>query len=145
MATYEDNMYNYLKRQGLEKQFDHAGIYCIKVDGRIVYIGKSYNMLRRMAQHKVAMKRQDELKYRILAEVQRKGCKVRFDVLYDASSFGYDNIQEEIGRMESEFIRRHRPMLNTQIPHADNWRKFDIVELDATKILNSLLMDKARV
>ena len=36
-------------------------------------------------------------------------------------------------------------MLNTQIPHADNWRKFDIVELDATKILNSLLMDKARV
>ena len=49
MGNYEENMYNYLKRKGLENKFDHAGIYCIKVDGRIVYVGKSYNMLRRMA------------------------------------------------------------------------------------------------
>ena len=49
MATYEQNMYNYLKRSGLGAKFDHAGVYCIRIDNRIVYIGKSSNMLRRMA------------------------------------------------------------------------------------------------
>ena len=49
MATYEENLYNYLKRKGLGEKFDHAGIYCIRVGGKIVYIGKSYNMLQRMA------------------------------------------------------------------------------------------------
>ena len=36
-------------RKGLVPKYDHAGIYCIKVDDRIVYIGKSSNMLWRVA------------------------------------------------------------------------------------------------
>ena len=135
MATYEQNMYNYLKRSGLGAKFDHAGVYCIRIDGRIVYIGKSQNMLLRMAQHKIAIQQKKECKYRILAEAQRTGHRVRFDVLYDASSFGQDAIKEEIGRMEGEFIRRYRPLLNTQIPHADDWHRFDVVQLDEGKLL----------
>ena len=49
MATYEDNAYNWLKSKGLAAKYEHAGIYCIKIDGKIVYIGKSANMLRRIA------------------------------------------------------------------------------------------------
>lgn len=49
MASYEDNAYNWLKRKGLAAKYEHAGIYCIKIDGEIVYIGKSGNMLRRIA------------------------------------------------------------------------------------------------
>ena len=49
MATYEDNAYNWLKQKGLAAKYEHAGIYCIKIDGKIVYIGKSGNMLRRIA------------------------------------------------------------------------------------------------
>ena len=49
MATYEQNTYEWMKRQGLEDKFGHAGIYCIRIDERIVYIGKSMDMLRRMA------------------------------------------------------------------------------------------------
>lgn len=49
MATYEDNAYHWLKRKGLAAKYEHAGIYCIKIDDKIVYIGKSANMLRRIA------------------------------------------------------------------------------------------------
>ena len=49
MATYEDNAYNWMKRKGLAKKYEHAGVYCIKIDSDIVYIGKSGNMLRWIA------------------------------------------------------------------------------------------------
>ena len=29
--------------------------------------------------------------------------------------------------MEGEYIRKYRPILNTQIPKADNWRSYDVV------------------
>ena len=28
--------------------------------------------------------------------------------------------------MEGEYIRKYRPVLNTQIPKADNWRSYDV-------------------
>ena len=68
MATYEDNAYQWLKRIGLAKKYERAGIYCIKIDGEIVYIGKSRNMLRRIAQHYVGIKTESEKKYRIISE-----------------------------------------------------------------------------
>ena len=49
MATYADNAYGWLKSKGLAAKYEHAGIYCIKIDDDIVYIGKSTNMLRRVA------------------------------------------------------------------------------------------------
>ena len=49
MANYRENMYNYLNRKGYADKYDHAGIYCIKIDDSIVYIGKSHNMLKRVA------------------------------------------------------------------------------------------------
>ena len=49
MASYADNAYEWLKRKGLAEKYEHAGIYCIKIDAEIAYIGKSTNMLRRVA------------------------------------------------------------------------------------------------
>ena len=126
MNRYEENMYNYLKRKGFGEKYDHAGIYCIKINDRIVYIGKSHNMLKRVAQHYVAIKKQSERKYRILAEAQRKGYTIGFDVLYDAKRKRYDDITEEIGQKEGEYIREYMPCLNTQIPKEENWNFFDI-------------------
>ncbi len=48
MPNYETNMINYLKRYGYDKKYNYAGIYCIKIDDEIVYIGKSHNMLKRV-------------------------------------------------------------------------------------------------
>jgi len=48
MPNYVENMMNYLKRKGLADKYEKAGIYCIKIDNDIVYIGKSHNMLKRV-------------------------------------------------------------------------------------------------
>ena len=57
-----------LRRKGLADKYEHPGIYCIKIDNQIVYIGKSRNMLVRIAEHYVGIKQGSERKYRILAE-----------------------------------------------------------------------------
>ena len=139
MANYEENAYNWLKRKGLAEKYEHAGIYCIKIDGEIVYIGKSENMLRRIAQHYVGIKTGSEKKYRILEEARRKGHGITFDVLYYAKSRRYADKLAEIGEKEGEYIRRHRPVLNTQIPKEEDWHKWDTNEVNSRDILRLLL------
>lgn len=136
---YVQNVYAMLLRRGLAPKYAHPGIYCIKVNDQIVYIGKSHNMLERISEHYVGIKRNAELKYRILSEVQRKGRAIEFDVLYYAKGGRYWEIVEEIGQKEGEYIRALRPMLNTQIPKADNWRKWDVQKLSAPEALKKLL------
>ena len=130
MANYEENAYNWLKRKGLADKYEHAGIYCIKIDDKIVYIGKSANMLRRIAEHYVGIKTGSEKKYRILAEARRRGHPITFDVLYYAKSKGIANRLAEIGEKEGEYIRRYMPMLNTQIPKAEDWNKYENKSVD---------------
>ena len=138
MASYADNAYEWLKRKGLADKYEHAGIYCIKIDGHIVYIGKSHNMLMRVAQHYVGIKTESSKKYRILAEAQRKGHSINFDVLYRATRTRYTGVDQEIGEKEGELIREHKPILNTQIPKAEDWTKYDFNEVDARKILEDI-------
>ena len=105
-------MYNWLKRNGYAPAFDHPGIYQITIDGIIVYIGKSRNMMWRLAKHNARIKYPDNHKYRILAEAKRKGHCVRFEAIYDAKSTNYLDMVEEIGANEGYFIRKYRPPLN---------------------------------
>ena len=70
-----------------------------------MYIGKSENMLRRVAEHYVGIQKETEKKHRILSETRRKGHTITFDVLYDAKGKKYAAIEEEIGRKEGELIR----------------------------------------
>ena len=137
MTKYEENAYNWLKRKGLADKYEHAGIYCIKIDESIVYIGKSYNMLKRVAQHYAAIQKPTEKKYRILAEAHRKRHAINFDVLYYAKAQDYTSIMAEIGEKEGEYIRQYKPILNTQIPKEDDWHKFDVNTLDAREILKT--------
>ena len=136
---YVQNVCAMLRRKGLADKYEHPGIYCIKIDSQIVYIGKSQNMLERVAQHFVGVRRGSERKYRILAEAQRKGQTVGFDVLYYAKSKNKKDILNEIGEKEGEFIRAYRPILNTQIPKAEDWHKWDVSEVDAREVLKLLL------
>ena len=136
---YAENMYEWLKRKGYAPKYDHAGIYCIKIDDTIVYIGKSQNMLKRVSQHYAAIMGQTEKKYRIFAEAQRKGHSINFDVLYHAAETYYPAVKNEIGQKEGEYIRQYKPILNTQIPREDDWRKFDVCAVDAREVLKELL------
>lgn len=73
-----------LQKKGLALKYQRAGIYCIRLDDEIVYIGKSKNMIKRIAEHYVGIMTRSEKKYRILAEAQDKRHIVGFDVLYYA-------------------------------------------------------------
>ena len=139
---YVENMCGWLKRKGYAEKYEHAGIYCIKIDNIIVYVGKSRNMLRRVAEHYVAIQQQAERKYRILEEAQRKGHAINFDVLYVARSWYSSEIEDEIGQKEGEYIRKYRPALNTQIPKADNWRSYEINEIASTITLSEILQQQ---
>ena len=128
------------RRSGLSSKYEYPGIYCIKLDERVVYIGKSQNMLERIAAHYVGIKTGSELKYRILKEAKQKlNCPIRFDVLYYAQAKNKEDIIEDIGQKEGELIRQYRPLLNTQIPKAEDWRKWDVKKIDAKEVLQLLL------
>lgn len=60
-------------------------------------------------------------------------------MLYYAKNQRYWDMVEDIGQKEGEFIREHRPVLNTQIPKEDNWRKWEVHPVDARKVLKLLL------
>ena len=139
MGNYVENTVAWMERKGLANKYRHAGIYCIKIDADIVYIGKSANMLRRIAEHYVGIKTGSEKKYRIIAEAQRKGHPITFDVLYYVKSKGIINQLAEIGEKEGEYIRRHKPILNTQIPKAEDWKKYDNNEVNAREVLQQLI------
>lgn len=136
---YTENMYNWLKQRGYAEKYEHAGIYCIKIDDEIVYVGKSTNMLKRVSAHYAHIKSGDEKKYRILSEAQRKGHAINFDVLYYAKKKRYNAVKEEIGQKEGEYIRKYKPVLNTQIPKEEDWHKFEVNTVDAAEVLKRLL------
>ena len=127
MPNYQTNMYNRLRQQPhLVQKYEHAGIYSIAVNGKVVYIGKSKNMLWRICQHYVGIKLRTEHKYRLIAKAQEAGYTVKFDVLSYAHSVRKADIIEEIGEAEGYYIRKFKPILNTQIPKENNWRKFTL-------------------
>ena len=45
----------------------------------------------------------------------------------------------EIGEKEGEYIRLHTPILNTQIPKAEDWKKYENKAVDAREILQEIL------
>ena len=138
--SYAENIYLKYKRAGLAPKYEHAGIYCISIEGQIVYIGKSKNMLMRMAEHKVGTNLKKEHKYEIINEAKCRGLDVKFDVLYYAQAKQPADLIDELGRKEGEYIRLYRPVLNTQIPKADNWRKYSINKNAASVSLADILL-----
>ena len=128
-----------LRKRGLDAKYERPGIYCIKLNEQIVYVGKSKNMLVRIAQHDVGIQKQSEKKYRLLSELQRNGCTIGFDVLCYAKSKSYQDLEEELGKKEGQFIRGLNPILNSQIPKAENWRFFELKEVNAQEILKQFM------
>ena len=96
-------------------------------------------MLQRVAEHYVGIRTGSEKKYRLLSEIQRNGHPIEFGVLYYAQANGTAAIHEEIGSKEGEYIRQYRPVLNTQIPKAEDWHKWDTNTVDAAEVLGKYL------
>lgn len=137
---YVENVCEMLRRKGLAEKYEHPGVYCIKLKDQIVYIGKSKNMLERVAAHYVGINTGSERKYRIIWEAAHQlDCAIEFDVLYYAQQTVKEDIVEEIGQKEGELIRANRPVLNTQIPKASNWRSWEVKTLNTDEVLRLLV------
>lgn len=139
MNSYAENTYNYLKRKGLAQKYEHAGIYCIKVNNRVVYIGKSMNMLRRISEHYVGIKTKSNKKYKILEQARQNGYSINFDVLYYAIEESYNTKLNEISVKEREYIREYNPLLNTQIPKLEDFRKYEYKEINSEEVYQEIV------
>lgn len=124
---YTNELYEELLREG-HKDFQCAGIYAITIKKRIVYIGKSKNILYRIASHMACIICGDRgKKYQILTEAQDKyELTVEFSVLYKSRKKDETRISNDIGEQEGIFIRKYLPCLNTQVPKVEDWHKYTI-------------------
>lgn len=120
---YDEQFYQECLKQINSSQpgkYDGPGVYCIKINQKIVYIGKSQQMDTRLANHMCNIQKKSTEwqahKYDILRQALASNYTIGFDVLYKGED--YDN-------QEGLLIRQYNPPLNYQIPKLD-WRKFDI-------------------
>ena len=139
MGKYAENIYNKYLKQEWTKKFQCAGVYSISVNYKIVYVGKSLNILHRMAEHWASMTKPTENKYIVLSEAKRRKYTVRFNVLYSAKSHTREEIEEEIGEREGYYIRKFKPSLNYQIPTGENWRKYTTNQMALSITLDQIL------
>lgn len=123
-----DNVYLELKgKPEIVSKYFHAGVYSITIAGRLVYIGKSRDMLYRLAQHIFYTNNpycSKSHKYKILHLAQFMGYDIQFNTLYIASTSG--NVDDEIGNKEGELIRQYLPPLNYQIPKEEDYHSFTV-------------------
>ena len=134
---------NNLKEQGLAPKYEHAGVYSISIKDKVVYVGKSRDMLQRIASHILHIKYESEdnsNKYRVLRGAKNRGIAIRFDVLYYADEL--ENIDDIIGEQEARLIRQLRPALNYQLPLLENYHKYEVNKKAKTITLDEILGKK---
>lgn len=127
MATKEraEFILKQLEQQGLQDKYQRPGIYSISIAGRLVYIGKSLDMLTRLASHMAEIEfPQKQHKYQVLAKAREQGYSIDFNVMYYSETEG--DVEDDIGRAEARLIRKYRPPLNYQIPKKDNYHSFTV-------------------
>lgn len=90
-----------------------AGIYSIGIKDKIVYVGKSKDMLNRICNHIQHIKDETEgHKYKLLHGIQNRGYTIEFNVLEHCE---VDNLDEK----EIYWINEIKPYLNSQFPYFD--------------------------
>ena len=94
-----------------------------------------------MAQHwaDITVPQGKEHKYQVLAEAKDKGHKIRFLRLYKANSSLGQELIEELGSKEGQYIRANLPPLNTQIPNEDDWHSYTTNNSASTVSLYDIL------
>ena len=100
-------------------KYNGNGIYAIYIDKKLVYLGKSADMITRVANHMYHIDYQDQPKtnkYVQLYRAKEAGHKITFDVFMKC---------DEIDVTEAKLIREYLPPLNIQIPKIDNPKSYD--------------------
>lgn len=121
-ATSATATLKWLMKQGLGAKYGHSGIYSISIEDKLVYIGKSRDMLTRLAAHIDATGTDPSNKYKVLQKAREEGYKIKFDVMRYCE---LDN-DDELGEAEAELINKHMPPLNYQIPKIGDYKHYTV-------------------
>lgn len=113
-----------LKEMGHYEKYNHPGIYTISIEDQLVYVGKSMDMAKRVAEHIVETENPTNHKYKILRQAKDEGHSINFDVSYVATETEEEKIYDEIGEEEGNQIRKHFPPLNYQVPKKGNYHSY---------------------
>ena len=114
----------YQQDESIKNKYDKKqGIYSISVNNRIIYIGKSANILNRICYH-IFYINNPELnksnKYRVIANLLSQGVNIQFNLVQLV-----DNIVD-LDKIEGQYIRKYLPPLNYQIPREEDCRKYTV-------------------
>ncbi len=93
-------------------QWDQAGIYYITANDKIIYVGESVNLLKRLVSYEKGIKSDNQKKYKILRELKKLNYCVRFEVIEYVD-------EDKLRLIEGRHIRKYMPILNQQIPEED--------------------------
>lgn len=138
-STVLEKQIQILRDQGLAEKYERAGIYSISIDDKLVYVGKSLNMLCRVAQHLLAIQSESSHKYSILREATENNHIIKFDVMYYTKRKREEAIKKDIGQREGYLIRKHKPALNYQVPRKDDWHSYTVNKKAKTITLQEIL------
>lgn len=110
--------YQTVIEQASGDKYKQSGIYQIFIDNNLVYIGRSQNMIERLASHMYNIDINTKTnKYIQLRRARDAGHKIRFDVLEYCSI-------DQIPFREAYWIGLKRPPLNMQIPKLDRPQEY---------------------
>lgn len=133
------------QNEEIVKKYDCGGIYSISIGEKLVYIGKSRNMLNRLANHIFYIQHLEwtkSHKYVVLHYAKQIGHSVSFNVLaYAPLDLDATGMDEWLGQKEGELIREYLPPLNYQIPKEDNYHSFTVNRHAKDITLNEILGD----
>ena len=142
---YKDEVKQQLAQNpDIKEKYRGAGIYSIKIDDILVYIGKSQDLLERVAEHISEIQNIDQHssnKYKVIAQAQRMGHKVSFDILYYSPFTSGNEMLDDIGFNEGKYIREYLPFLNTQIPNENDYKKYTYNKRAKCITLDSILYE----
>lgn len=111
---YKEILQRYVKTKYIKPYLDKSGIYCIKIDGVIIYIGKADNLLKRILSHQVNTQLGlPEHKYNVFRGIIQQGYTLCFEVLE------YVPNKADLRIVEGKWIRKYMPIMNYQIPKED--------------------------
>ena len=128
----------------IKEKYRGAGIYSIKIDDILVYIGKSQDLLERVAEHIAEIQNIDQHssnKYKVMAQAQRMGHSINFNVIYYCPFTIGNEMLDDIGFTEGKYIRKYLPFLNTQIPKEEDYKKYTYNKRAKYITLDSILYE----
>ena len=84
-----------------------SGIYALCIDGRIVYVGKSRDLVKRAKTHQTYILRSNDAWYPLAREFHERGHVFTMKILATPE-------YKDLGKVENEYIQKLKPLFNQQ-------------------------------